>query len=91
LMVSGVVLHFLGIEKGKSCREPFSQFCKIADANNCHGVCKMYELFWVINCCGICVQMYELFSDLKIAIPPFWESLWRVRKHTHAHSTYGKC
>jgi hypothetical protein len=49
---------FLGIENGKSCREPSSQFCKIA------GVCvRMYELFWVINRCGVCVQRYELFWD----------------------------
>jgi hypothetical protein len=38
LMVSGVVLLFLGIEKDKSCREPLSQFCKIADAKDCHGI-----------------------------------------------------
>jgi hypothetical protein len=61
---------FLGIEKGKSCRKPLSQFCKIADDNDCHGICvQMYKLFWVINCHGICVQRYELFWDLKIAIP----------------------
>jgi hypothetical protein len=62
---------FLGIKKCKSCREPSSQFCKIANANDCHGICvQMHELFWVLNCHGIDVQRYKLFWDLKIAIPP---------------------